>query len=94
MVRLPKHNELLKFLEQVGRWLAAYGTLPDDTHTPSGLLKVADVARISFHILAKFFCPEFDVAGRSCGFPALWVAVPVATMNKQNGFPPRQHDVR
>lgn len=82
MAWLSTCDELGEVFNEVGWWLSPDGTLPDDTHSPSGLLKVENVARIPFHILMEFLGPEFNVAGGIGGFPAPGVAVPVASMNK------------
>lgn len=89
----PFCDELQKVLNEVGRWLSADGTLPDHTHSPSGLVKVVSVAGISFYVLTELLCPKLNIAGRSGCLSALGVAMPVATMDKQDGFPLRQHNV-
>ena len=73
---------------------ASQGAFPDYANSPTCIQKLGLVALITFHIQAKFLCPEVGPSSwRGC-VSAPFVPVPKATMNLDDDLPFRQHNIR
>lgn len=68
-------------------------TFPNDEYAIPVFLQFGNVSAVAFSITVYLVAPEFDIGRRACAASARRMAVPKATMHKDNGVATRQYDI-
>lgn len=69
------------------------GALPDDSHTPSKIVKHCSMAGIPRDISSELLLPEFAVRLWRSGVPTAFVSVPETAVNEYDGPVFREHQI-
>lgn len=69
------------------------GAFPNDSHTPSKIVKHCCMARVPVDISLEFLLPEFAVRLWRGGVPTAFVPVPETAVNEDHGPVFREHKI-